>query len=112
MLTNVKRFEEREIFEMTGCMPGCSKSKFELSIIQLRDGIDDVGEEASIRLKYLHGEHELAEEYYLYDIDSFIPDVGGYLGLLLGYSLLSMYHTFTEWLLNSKLVKLFVCKKT
>ena len=31
-------------------------------------------------------------QYYVYDLNSFIADVGGYLGLLLGQSCLGMYH--------------------
>ena len=32
----------------------------------------------------------LREEYYVYDMSSFIADVGGYLGLLLGHSVFSI----------------------
>ena len=103
--------EEREIFEMTGCMPGCSKSKFEIRLTKLHEEIDNGMEVATIRLKMPHGQYELAEEYYLYNIDVLIPDIGGYLGLILGCSLLSMYKMFTQWLfdckkwlLNSKLI--------
>ena len=34
--------------------------------------------------------YEQREEYMIYDEWSFIADVGGYMGLLLGYSLLSL----------------------
>ena len=34
--------------------------------------------------------YEEREEYLIYDEWSFIADVGGYMGLLLGYSLLSL----------------------
>ena len=34
--------------------------------------------------------YEEREEYFVYDEWSFIADVGGYMGLLLGYSLLSL----------------------
>ena len=104
--------EEREIFDMTYCMPSCSKSKFELRLTKLHEEIDNGMEVATIRLKIPHGEYELAEEYYLYNMDTFIPDVGGYLGLILGYSLLSMYQIMKQRLLNSKIMKLLVKKKT
>ena len=97
----INRQEEREMFEMTGCMPGCSKRKFELSMSKFQVPIN-THREVEMRLKIPHGEYRLAEEYYLYDMDSFIPDVGGYLGLLLGYSLLSMYHMVTQWLVIAK----------
>ena len=38
-------------------------------------------------------------------IDDFIADVGGYMGLLLGYSLLGIGHTSMEWLTYTKMWK-------
>ncbi len=34
----------------------------------------------------------LLKQYVIYDFNSFIADVGGYLGLMLGHSILSAYH--------------------
>ena len=111
VVRRLDRQEESEIFEKTGCTPACSKSKFELNMNYFQEDNSTDMEIVTIRLKYPYGEYEVTEEYFLYDMDSFIPDVGGYLGLLLGYSLLSMYHSFTQclpdfkqWLLNTKLV--------
>jgi hypothetical protein len=36
------------------------------------------------------------EEYWLYPFESFIADVGGYLGLLLGASILSLVEYSTD----------------
>ena len=38
----------------------------------------------------------MQEEYELYPIESFIADVGGYLGLLLGASILSLVEYSTD----------------
>ena len=35
----------------------------------------------------------MKEEYYTYDISNLIADFGGFLGLLLGYSILGLYDT-------------------
>ena len=80
---------------MTGCMPGCSKSKIELATIDEDNMIDDGRNVAKLRFVYPRGEYDLVEEYYIYNWGSFIADVGGYLGLLLGSSALSMYHIIT-----------------
>ena len=37
------------------------------------------------------GRYQEMEEYLIYDFNSFIADVGGYLGLLLGQSLYGIY---------------------
>ena len=42
----------------------------------------------------------------MYDYDSFIADVGGYLGLLLGQSMFGIYVWMTEWLGHNK----HICK--
>ena len=43
----------------------------------------------------------MTEEYRLYDTESFIADIGGYLGLLLGASLLSVIEETLELLQNN-----------
>ena len=37
------------------------------------------------------GFYEEKEEYMLYDLDSFVADIGGFMGLLLGCSVFSLY---------------------
>ena len=37
-------------------------------------------------------------QYIIYDINAFIADVGGYLGLLLGQSIYGLYEIITHWL--------------
>ena len=36
-------------------------------------------------------------QYLIYDIDQLIADVGGYMGLLLGHSALSIYYKLESW---------------
>ena len=101
MLSRMNRMDEREIFEMTGCKPGCSKSKIKLIPIYQDNMIDNDKREALIQFYYSSGEYDLYEEYYIYNFGTFIADVGGYLGLLLGYSILSMYHSTIPVLMSS-----------
>ena len=99
LMMKIGKLDEREIFEATGCMPGCSKSKFELLTI-FQDRIYDGSKVAELSFLYPTGEYDLWEEYHIYNWGSFIPDVGGYLGLLLGCSVLSLYHMITPWLMT------------
>ena len=91
--------DEREIFDLTGCMPGCSKSHFDLVTLEKHRTNKT---KLIVHLMYNRGEFDQTEEFYIYDYTSFIADVGGYLGLLLGYSLLSIYHAFMTWIQNCK----------
>ncbi len=49
-----------------------------------------------LRLKYPESRYDVREEYLIYDINSFIADVGGFLGLLLGYSILGLLESLTK----------------
>ena len=96
----LNRLDEKEIFEITGCMPGCSKSVIELLLEYENNLIDDDKNVAKLSFVYPRGEYDLIEEYYIYNWGSFIADVGGYLGLLLGYSVLSMYQIIIPLLIK------------
>ena len=96
----VNGLDEREIFEMTGCMPGCSKSTIEISPEYQDNMIKQYKNEVRLLFYYNSGEYDLGEEYYIYNWGSFVADIGGYLGLLLGSSILSMYHMTTPLLIQ------------
>ncbi len=56
-----------------------------------------------IRAWFATGRHFRREEYLLYDYNSFIADVGGYLGLLLGHSMLSLFCDAADWFKPEKI---------
>ena len=47
------------------------------------------------------------EEYFIYDFDTFIADVGGYMGLLLGSSIISLMDEVESLLLRAKKFDMF-----
>ena len=81
---------ELGIFQETGCLPCCDRRHIELDLILTRMETKKV---PSIWLKfgYRDAVYNLNEEYLVYDWDLFTADIGGYLGLILGFSLLSVY---------------------
>ena len=48
-------------------------------------------------ISFARGQHFVRREYLIYGFDSLVADVGGYLGLLLGHSLLSIFYKAAEW---------------
>ncbi len=44
----------------------------------------------TIQLQFGHTYFDVRTEYFVYEANSFIADVGGFLGLLLGYSILGL----------------------
>ena len=104
-LVNIsKQFEkadENDIYEMTGCLSPCKKDRFSLSADNLKtetayDILGEVPCQLHLEFQILDSSYQVEEEYVLYEIGSFIADVGGYMGLLLGSSLLSLYITLEE----------------
>ncbi len=50
-----------------------------------------------IRVDFPSSRHDIRTEYIVYDADSFIADVGGFLGLLLGYSAFGLLQMASEY---------------
>ncbi len=48
------------------------------------------------------GVHEEKEQFVIYTTNDFIADIGGYLGLLLGHSVLSVYISAAAWVKTKK----------
>ena len=100
---------EEEIFELTGCLPNCARDM--ISFKQAPDWprnrpASSSGQTVQVLLQYEDGSYYLTEEYEDYDLSSFIADVGGYLGLLLGHSVLSYYYIFVDLMMKVKDVKI------
>ena len=100
-LANVSRIlaqaNGNDLYDMVGCLSPCEKHKYSLSLdpIKVEYANAWIGEpvgELHLRFIHLDGTYEEQEQYVIYDMNSFIADVGGYMGLLLGCSLLSLYN--------------------
>ena len=48
--------------------------------------------------------HNSIFQYYVYDVDSLIADIGGFLGLLIGQSLYGLYDGLTSRLKLKKMI--------
>ena len=91
---------EPEIYKMTGCMPSCKKQQISLETEEEITRYESYKEDAKIQLMFhfRDGMYNLNEEYLVYDYNNFIADIGGYLGLLLGHSILSIYSMSADWI--------------
>ncbi len=82
-----------QVYNYTGCRSACRKTEYQIS--SWTEVTSEDYEQVSmleLKLQMHGGRHEVKEEYVIYDFNTFIADVGGFLGLLLGHSLLSVYH--------------------
>ena len=92
---------DEEIYKVTGCKPCCTINEVSAKLVG-RDFIEKDNDYANlyiegtenyvvIGLYYVSNKVTVKEEYYTYDTANIIADFGGYLGLLLGYSILGFY---------------------
>ena len=88
---------ELEIYQTTGCMPSCKRQQIRLETEQ-ETLTESTYPLLTLVFEYGDGMYDLNEEYLVYDHNNFIADIGGYLGLLLGHSILSVYSISADWI--------------
>ena len=90
---------ELEIYQTTGCMPSCKRKQIKLETVhKITSGSYPDDPKITLVFEYRDGMYSLKEEYLVYDFNNFIADIGGYLGLLLGHSVFSVYSMSAEWI--------------
>ena len=91
----ISNLDVASISKVTGCLPTCKRNEFNLKVVsqidrQLIKGQKHLGG----IFYYPSGAYKEKSYYYTYDISDYIADIGGYMGLLLGCSLLNFYDGF------------------
>ena len=87
----IARLSGFSISEKTGCLPSCKINEF---TIHVRDATEIEGSQDSKfggQFYYPGGRYIKKVYHYNYDFSSYIADVGGLVGLFLGWSMLSFY---------------------
>ncbi len=108
--SNFMQLGETAIYNATRCLAPCRYFEYrirEVGELLSTDEPDlaDGEKRLYLRFTFLSGKYEVKEEYYVYNEDSLIADVGGYLGLLLGHSVYSIVcgmHAFGSYLKSLK----------
>ena len=105
-----KKFSEANLVNLTGCLPSCDR--FEISLDETKDIHTWPHPDPTMMLvfQFEDGTYDVREEYIVYDTSNFIADVGGYLGLLMGHSILSIYYLCTGWLAKMKVGRYHVVR--
>ena len=114
ILSAFKFADPKIIYEKTGCLASCEKYEFGKLETTLVKKTGWLGCKAAgicnLDLKLEIPQHEITyqvtQQYFVYDFDSFIADVGGFMGLLLGFSILSLYDELENLLRRQNLCSL------
>ena len=91
--------DDDDIYELTGCLPSCKRDQFSLTVDPMNFEIATKYKcQVQIDFIMLDSSYKEEEQYIIYDVDSFFADIGGFMGLLLGSSILSLYMTLEEFM--------------
>ena len=77
------------------CTPMCNRMAYSAKLVytQKLRKVD----EFQLKIYYAHDKYPIKTQFYMYSTSNLIADFGGYLGLLLGYSLLGFYDTLADF---------------
>ena len=101
----IKDLSDADVATLTGCLPSCNRDEISLRDSPKIQEWPTPRDTPTMSLKFLYhdGTFNLREEYLVYDTSNFIADVGGYLGLLVGQSILGIYYMSADWVTKMKL---------
>ena len=90
------------IARKTECLPSCKINEFSMEV-KNRIVMPDGGSTYNGYFYYPSGRYKQKVYYYTYDFTSYIADIGGLVGLFLGFSMLSIYDGLKTTLKNKML---------
>ena len=85
------KMDEHQLYAETGCMANCKRKEWAMSKIFEDNRSGNNASVIGIAMFYTNGRYQVGNQYYTYDFNTFVANFGGYLGLLLGYSIESFF---------------------
>ena len=84
------------VYDMTGCLSSCEKERYAVSLEeqsdkQLKPASKYRYSDVLVVFTIYERSYVEEEQYVIYDGNSFLADIGGFLGLVLGSSMLNIY---------------------
>ena len=96
---------EEKLRKITGCLLPCSYTHYSLS-----DSYSIVSNETEFFISYALTDQLVEEEVLLFPLDSLVSELGGALGLFLGFSFLGAVQSMQTF--SKAILAIFQCKKT
>ena len=89
----LEQADATEVYEMTGCFSSCEKDKYDVTLENWSEDTSYKNTYSQALFVFTIYERSYIEEeqYVVYDSNSFLADIGGFLGLILGSSMLNVY---------------------
>lgn len=106
--SKVLQIGERDTVKTTGCTPNCHYIKYNINR-SIRTAANSSEDRLKLYIYFPESERSVKEETLLFDENALIGNIGGYLGLLLGASALTIYDKILEWI--SQVLRKFPSEK-
>ena len=84
------------IEKVAKCTPGCKRTEYSAKLFYTSQE-PTLSEKWRLSIVFVRDKFPVKEQFYIYGTANLIADFGGYLGLLLGYSLLGFYDTLMDF---------------
>lgn len=81
----------RSVFDSTGCRVPCTRDEWSYKRYYKRVKVFFMNKPLQVQFFFSANTFHTTSQYLAYDTQNLIADIGGYLGLLLGYSLFDFY---------------------
>ena len=89
-------YNSEYIEKVAKCTPGCKRTEYSAKLVySIKD--PTLSEKWRLNIFFAKDKFPLKEQFYIYGTTNLIADFGGYLGLLLGYSLLGFYDSLMDF---------------
>ena len=97
--------DARTIYELTGCLASCERYEYHRIDSEVVSTSSFILSRSHLIMTFTMVDKSIEDrtQYVIYDFNSFIADVGGFMGLLLGFSILSIYDEIEGLLRRLKL---------
>ena len=88
------------IEKVAKCIPQCKRTEYSAKLRFSAAGDPSLAGKWLLRIYFGRDKFPVKEQFFIYGTANLIADFGGYLGLLLGYSLLGFYDTLVGFLVR------------
>ena len=78
------------------CIPGCKRTEYSAKLVYNGKDKTTRPDEFKLKLFFARDMFPVKNQFYIYSTSHLIADFGGYLGLLLGYSILGFYDSLMD----------------
>ena len=96
LYNEVINFDSGSISSIANCIPSCKRHEYSVKHMLTYEHKRLMKNSTTVHFFFGKDRFTVRKQYYTYDFQNFLADFGGYLGLLLGYSILGFYDTLVN----------------